>query len=141
MQRLEQQQRKEMNKIKESYNSLMECCEKYQCGDVSITKCDYCNKWYDADDGYEEGGGEELDEFGCNSTYACWYCMEDGTVKTYKCWVCEEIKKGKAYSFRRGGGGATICKFCYFNNIYKDVNFTQIQKYNKVIEELKKKFE
>jgi len=142
MQRLEQQQRKEMDKIKESYNSLMDCA---RCSAAPIIKCHYCNRWYDADNGYEEGGGVELDEFQSNSTCACCNCLEDGTVETYECWDCEEVKKGKAFSVLqdtpRKGVCTDICKFCHFNRIYSDINFTQIQKYNKVIEELKKKFE
>ena len=141
---MEQQHKKEMDDLKESYYSLQDIATD---DFTSIVKCDHCNLWFNEEDGHqEEGGGVFVDEGHGGNDYICFNCYESNP-RFSECWYCEEVYKDNEFTHLAkdniGPGMINVgsCKHCYITKVcYPDILIPQYVVYNNVVEQLNQKF-
>lgn len=134
---MEQQHKKEMDDLKQSYYSLQDIAT----DDPSITKCDHCNLWFNEEDGHhEEGGGVFVDEAHGGNDYICFNCYESNP-RFHECWYCEEVYKDNNFTHLVKDNFVDSCKHCYITQVcYPDILIPQYVVYNNVVEQLNQKF-
>ena len=116
MQRMEQRHKKEMEKLNNTYNSLIdETIRGGQCENVHY--CEKCEEWFDSE--YDD---DCIGDYGMD--WCCGACVEKGLCTLFKCHNCGECYEGdeykEEYEKKMKDGPNDICNRCYKGYIIID---------------------
>ena len=139
MQRMEEEHKKQISKLRDVYYSLVEIATDNDHNE--FYQCTFCDKWFDANAYPDDDVILDYD----NGEYCCPECEEQGIGYLKKCVDCDEVINldcgDKWFHIRTPCGEVkdesdVVCKECNRMYLYPDVEESVFRDYDKVMEKL-----